>query len=198
MAHSHVMDLLGCNDLGDIIDPAFLSEFNLVSPGQYGMVCRDVGAQVAALEARGAGPFIHAHTPGPNWTEWGERKEVQTELALGYSNGQQIELLGPGEGTNFYLEKIPDDGSIALHHVCVFQHRIFDIEQRLNAAGYPTCLSGHIGVNKLYTTRFKYFDTRDELGIYLEVCEYEMLGRHSPPGEGLIGAIGSLQKRFSR
>jgi hypothetical protein len=134
----------------------------------------------------------------PNWKEYGQPKEAYAEMALGYSNGQQIELLGEGKNINIYKEKIPADGSIALHHVCVFQEDIVELERRLNGAGFPTAGSGHIGISGLYTTCVRYIDTRETLGIYLEMVEYRLLGRHSPPGEKLITALAKLQKRFGK
>ena len=109
-----------------------------------------------------------------------------------------ILFLGPGENTRFYLDKIPADGSIALHHVCVYQTGIAKLEQKLNAAGYPTALSGHTGIPGVFTTRFKYFDTREVLGFYLEITEYKLFGMSAVPGERIISTIARLQNRSAR
>ena len=162
------------------------------------MVCRDVRAEMAGLEGLGAGPFLYSTNKMPNWREWGEPVEAHAELALGYSNGQEIELLGPGQNTHFYTDRIPADGGIALHHICIFQDDILELERRLNDAGFETAGAGHIGVKGLYTTRFRYLDTRDALGFYLELAEYKLLGRHSPPGEKTISFLARLQKRFGK
>jgi hypothetical protein len=197
-SHQQVMQQLGCDELGELVDRNFLQDFGLVMPEQYGMVCQNVKEQIANLEELGAGPFVHATMKMPNWKEYGQPKEAYAEMALGYSNGQQIELLGEGKNINIYKEKIPADGSIALHHVCVFQEDIVELERRLNGAGFPTAGSGHIGISGLYTTCVRYIDTRETLGIYLEMVEYRLLGRHSPPGEKLITALAKLQKRFGK
>lgn len=197
-SHEQVMRQLGCDDLSELVDPKFLQEFGLVMPEQYGMVCQNVEEQIANLEALGAGPFVHATMKMPNWKECGQPKDAYAELALGYSNSQQIELLGEGKNINIYKEKIPADGSIALHHACVFQEGVAELERRLNDAGYPTAGSGHIGISGLYTTCVRYIDTRETLGIYLEMVEYRLLGRHKPPGENLITALAKLQRLFAR
>jgi len=197
-SHQQVMQKLGCDDLSELVDPKFLKEFGLVTPEQYGMVCQNVTDQIANLEALGAGPFLHATLKMPNWKEYGEQKEAYAEMSLGYSNGQQIELLGEGKNIDIYKEKIPADGSIALHHVCVFQKDIVELERRLNAAGYATAGSGYIGLTGLYSTTVRYIDTRETLGIYLEMVEYRLLGRHTPPGERIISAIAKLQRRFAK
>ena len=197
-SHEQVMLQLGCDDLHELVDHKFLQEFGLVMPQQYGMVCQDVQDQIANLEALGAGPFVHAIMKMPNWKEYGQARESYADMALGYSDGQQIELLGEGRSINLYKEKIPSDGSIALHHVCVFQENPAELERRLNNAGYPTAGSGHIGIPGLYTTRVRYIDTRATLGIYLEIVEYKLLGKHLPPGEKIITRLAKLQKRFDK
>lgn len=196
--HQKVLQAMGVADLDTQVDPDFLERLGLNHPGQYGMVCADVKAGIARLETAGAAPFVYANTRGPNWVEYGEARDCRIEMAMGYSGHQQIELLGPGSGTDLYRDKIPGDGSMALHHVCIFQHGIAKLERRLNASGFDTVVSGHTGINKLFTTRFMYFDTRDALGFYLEITEYELLGRHAPPGEGLISGIGKLQQWLRR
>jgi hypothetical protein len=197
-SHEQVMQQLGCDDLNELVDRKFLQEFGLVMPEQYGMVCQNVKEQIANLEALGAGPFVRAFMKMPNWKEYGQPIDAYAELALGYSNSQQIELLGEGKNINIYKEKIPADGSIALHHACVFQKGVVELERRLNDAGFATAGSGYIGISGLYTTCVRYIDTRETLGIYLEMVEYRLLGRHTPPGEKLITALAKLQRRFAK
>ena len=66
------------------------------------------------------------------------KKSVETEMALGYAGGQQIELLGPGRNTTLYSEKIPTDGGITLHHVGIYHHGLERLRQDLPRAGFPT------------------------------------------------------------
>ena len=106
----------GVRDLERLIPHDFRERFRLAEPMQYGMVCREVSDRIAQLEALGAGPFLHVTTGPPGWRERGVARKVRTEMALGYCAAQQIELLGPGENTDFYAEKIPADGGFALHH----------------------------------------------------------------------------------
>lgn len=196
-SHAAVLELMGVDNLDSLVSDAFLKSFAINPPSQYGMVCEDVKAKAAELEALGAGPFLCTNTPLPNWTERGVARECRNDMALGYSNGQQIELLGPATGTSFYKEKIPADGSLALHHVCILQQGIGDIEKRFNDAGFVTLVQGRVGINNIYTTCFKYFDTREALGFYIEITEYEIFGWHCPPGEKLISGLAKLKNRFS-
>ena len=196
--HEKILAALGCNDLSTLIPQRFLDQFGLNAPSQYGMICRDVPTGIQQLESLGTSPFFHLKAKVKGWREAGETKTVGTDAAFGYTQGQQIELLGPGENTNLYTDTMPSDNSIKLHHICVLQFGLDNIEAQLNTAGYATHIAGDVGKKGIYRTRFRYFDTRAELGFWLEVTEYETLGKHSPPSEGLITSVANIQKFFSR
>lgn len=193
MSRRQVIAALGGRSLDKLVPQAFLDEFDLVTPGQYGMVCEDVDAEMRALEALGCTPFVHANMDAPGWTEYGEKKRVKVDMAMGYTNGEQVELLGPGVNTDFYRDAIPADGVLTLHHVCCFQNDIDRLKKVLPGAGYPLCLEGGINIG-LLSTRFAYFDTRDDLGLWLEVTQYRLLGRHRPPTESFITRLAKLQR----
>ncbi len=97
----------GIPDLSSLIPESFRARFQLAEPMQYGMVCRDFPEKIARLEALGAGPFVHGTVGLPGWRERGLARKVRNEVALGYCEGQQVELLGPGTNTNHYAEKTP-------------------------------------------------------------------------------------------
>lgn len=195
MSRSAIIRALGGRALGELLDPVFLRTFGLAQPAQYGMVCGDVGASMETLESLGATPFVHARMEAPGWTEQGERRRVRVDMAMGYSQGEQIELLGQGENTEFYRREIPADGALTLHHVCCMQNDLDRLKRELPAAGYPLYLEGGVGLGVL-STHFAYFDTRDELGLWLEIAQYRLLGRHRPPTEALITGLARLQRRF--
>jgi hypothetical protein len=198
-SHSEIARALGgVADLDTLVPEAFLARFRLARPGQYGMVREDVRAGIRELEALGAGPFLHVVTRPPGWVEHGKRKSVVTEMALGYAGGQQIELLGPGENTTLYSEKIPADGGTALHHVGIYEHGIDRLREELPRAGFPTVVDMGLVLGPFYSVQVSYFDTRDELGFYLEILDFRMFGRSAPLGEGLISSIARLQKPFRR
>lgn len=201
MARKEIIAALGGRDFGGLIPEGFLARFKLSPPAQYGMVCADVGAEKARLESLGTTDFFHAHMEAPGWTEYwqnasGEKKKVKVEMALGYTDDEQIELLGPGENTSFYSDAIPDDGALTLHHVCCNQNNIEELKTLLPQAGYPLYLQGGVNVG-LLSTYFAYFDTRDELGFFLEIAQYRLLGKHRPPTEKFVSRLARLQRRFS-
>ncbi len=51
-----------------------------------------------------------------------------------------------------------------------------EIERVLNAAGFSTAVSGGVRFGSVLGFEFKYFDTRDELGIYLELLDFWYMG----------------------
>lgn len=200
-SHQNVLGQLGCEDLTELIDQDFLEKYGLAVPAQYGMVCKDVRQQAKNLEALGAGPFMCSDSvTGPDWKEWGESEaiDVKMSVAVGYSNGQQIELLGPPQGSEFYKDRIREDGGLTLHHVSTIQDGILEVERSMNAAGFPTIIEQEGGNKYMFHVMVRYFDTREALGIYIEVTQYKLFGFHMPLGERLITAIARLQKLFGR
>jgi hypothetical protein len=186
---------LGGKTLTQLVPADFLTHFELSPPAQYGMVCGDVAAEIDELEALGCTPFVHANMDAPGWTEMGEKKKVKVEMAMGYTDDGQIELLGPGANTDFYRNAIPKSGTLTLHHVCCNQNNLSQLKRRLPKNGYPLYLEGGINIG-LLSTHFAYFDTRDELGVWLEIAQYRLLGRHTPPTEAFITRLAKLQRRL--
>jgi hypothetical protein len=184
----------GVADLASLIPEDFRRRFHLAEPVQYGMVCRDVSERIAQLEALGAGPFLHATTRPPGWKERGVARKVRVELALGYCAGQQIELLGPGENTRLYAERIPADGGFALHHVGIAQLGLEASRLAFQKAGIETAVEMGIRIGPLYSVDVAYYDTRDALGFYVELFEFRSFGRHAPLTEGLISRLARLQR----
>lgn len=195
MPTADIIASLGGRDLAELIDPAFLLEHGLSPPAQYGMVCGDVAGEIRRLEALGATPFVHATMEAPGWTEQGRRKKVRVEMAMGYTGTEQIELLGPGQNTDFYRDAIPEDGALTLHHVCCMQNNLAWLKRRLPRAGHPLYLEGGINIGVI-STHFAYFDTREPLGLWLEIAQYRVLGRHRPPTEAFITRLARLQRRL--
>jgi hypothetical protein len=188
----------GVADLNELVPAAFRSRFQLAEPIQYGMVCRDFPAKIEQLEAKGAGPFVHGTVGIPGWREGGVARKVRNEVALGYCAGQQIELLGPGTNTDLYAEKIPADGGFALHHVGIAQLGLSESRRTFEAAGIEVAVELGMKFGPAFSMEVAYFDTRNELGFYVELLEFRSFGRHVPLGEALISALGGLQSRFRK
>jgi hypothetical protein len=119
-------------------------------------------------------------------------------MSLGYVEHQQVELLGPGEITDLYTQKIPADGSFALHHVGIAQPGMSRIKRALADAGYPPVVEIGMRIGPLYSVDVAYFDTRDELGFYVEILDFMAFGKPAPLGEKLISRIARTQGLFRK
>jgi hypothetical protein len=152
-------------------------ELGLRFPQQYAIAARDVAACVKRAEALGAGPFLHATIPAPNWVERGEPiAGCKLEIALGYAGDRQVEFLGPGHGTEHYSSALRDT-DVAFHHVGIYQNGMRTIASRLEAAGYPEVVRGGVILGKALNFDFRYFDARADLGIYLEIQDFSYFNR---------------------
>jgi hypothetical protein len=188
----------GVPDLTGLIPASFRARFHLAEPMQYGMVCRDLPDKIARLEALGAGSFVHGEVGFPGWREHGVARKVRNEVAVGYCANQQIELFGPGTNTDVYAEKLPADGGFALHHAGIAQLGLAASRRAFAEAGIEAVVEVGLKIGPLYSVEAAYYDTRHELGFYVELVEFRSFGRHVPLGEGLISAIGGLQRRLRR
>lgn len=154
----------------------FFYQLGLRFPQQYGIACRDVAACVQRAEALGAGPFLHTTLAAPNWIENGELlPNCKLEFALGYAGDMQIEFLGPGEGTEHYARAL-HDAEIAFHHVGIYQRGMEELAASIMGAGYAQRVQGGISVGKALSIDFRYFDSRRDHGIYLEVLDFSCFG----------------------
>jgi hypothetical protein len=153
-------------------------QLGLKFPQQYAIAACEVASCVKRAEALGAGPFLHATIPAPNWVERGERIQgCKLEVALGYAGDRQVEFLGPGEGTHHYSRALVDT-DVAFHHVGIYQRGMEEIAPRLEAAGYPEVVRGGIQLGNALSFDFRYFDSREALGgIYLEIQDFRYFGR---------------------
>jgi hypothetical protein len=152
-------------------------KLGLKFPQQYAIAARDVADCVRRAEAVGAGPFLHATIPAPNWFERGELiKDCKLEVALGYAGDRQVEFLGPGQGTRHYSDALVDT-DVAFHHVGIYQRGMDELAANITDAGYPEVVRGGVILGKALSFDFRYFDSRADLGIYLEVQDFRLLDR---------------------
>jgi hypothetical protein len=152
-------------------------KLGLKFPQQYAIACRDVAACVRRAEALGAGPFLHVTIPAPNWVERGELiKDCKLEVALGYAGDRQVEFLGPGRGTQHYARELVDS-DVVFHHVGIYQRGMDELAANITNSGYPEVVRGGVTLGKALSFDFRYFDSRPDLGIYLEVQDFRVLDR---------------------
>jgi len=172
-------------------------QLRLRFPQQYAIAARDVASCVRRAESVGAGPFLHVTIPAPNWVERGQPVEdCKLELALGYAGNRQVEILGPGRGTEHYSRALKDT-DIAFHHVGVYQNGMEEIAPRLEAAGYPEVVRGGVKIGSALCFDFRYFDSRHDYGLYLEIQDFRYFNRELSIAP-FIHLYARLRNRLSR
>jgi hypothetical protein len=194
--HKKVLDAYKLPPFSEIISDNFRDRFELLPARQYGIACSDVQAECTRAESLGAGPFLSANISASSRTEFGRRlgKGARLEFALGYTEDSEIEFLGPGVGSTFYSDALEGSSSV-LHHVGIYQNGIEKIEQRLNDAGYETVVSGGFSLGWLFGAKYLYFDTRSELGCYLEILDFYVFGKVPIPIQALVGTLAKRRVR---
>ena len=191
---SLVLDDLSIPHIEERLPREFFYGLGLKFPQQYGIACRDVAACVRRAEALGAGPFLHTTLAAPNWIEEGElRRNCRLEFALGYAGDTQIEFLGPGKGTDHYARAL-EDTDIAFHHVGIYQTGMERISETLESAGYRTVIRGGVSLRPALTIDFRYFDARQEHGLYLEILDFQCL-TFELSIEPIIRAYSAIKRR---
>lgn len=170
-------------------------QLGLKFPQQYAIAARDVRSCVKRAEAVGAGPFLVATIPAPNWIERGQLiKDCKIELALGYAGDRQVEFLGPGEGTQHYAAAL-EDTDVAFHHVGIYQKGMETIAPTLESRGYPEVVRGGVTIGSALSFDFRYFDSRHDYGLYLEIQDFRALGRELSTAP-VIHAYAQIRRRL--
>lgn len=181
-----------------ILSEDFRNRFGLLQAHQYGIACTNVQAECAEAQAFGSGPFLPAKLKAPNWVQDGEpRRGCKIDFALGYAGEHQIEFLGPGQGTTFYSDALQGQDHV-LHHIGIYQNGSREIEAKLNRAGIRTSVTGGVCIGKLLAFEFKYFDTRDEIGCYLELLDFRVLDSKQIPVDATVKQLARLHSFLFR
>lgn len=164
---------------------------------QAGIVVPDVAKAAAELEAQGLGPFMMAAATLPRWTERGAERRFRGKMGVAYLDGIELELLEPGEGSDFYREHVDPKGRPIIQHVGFLTHRVDEWADRLSKAGCTVRVRGRIGVGPL-SIDFAYMDTISEAGTILEFIGYRFAGIPINPAAGIIRAAAWLQKKTGK
>jgi methylmalonyl-CoA/ethylmalonyl-CoA epimerase len=148
-------------------------------PGQIGMIVADMDA---ALRTWGT-----ADPSRSNWRIWtygpqmiaeqtylGEPSTHSMRLAMNGS-GPQLELIEPLTGPSIYHTWLEEHGP-GMHHLGFYVDNCDLVGEEMNAAGFPSVQTGR-GFGADGTGVYAYFDTRSELGFYLEAIEVPAVRR---------------------
>lgn len=164
---------------------------------QAGIVVPDVMRAAEELEEQGLGPFMIASATLPRWTERGEERTFRGTMGMAYFDGIELELLEPGEGSDFYREHVDPRGRPVIQHIGFLTHAVDKWAGRLSEAGCPVRVRGRIGVGPL-SIHFAYMETIREAGTILEFIGYRFAGIPIHPAVGIIRAVALLEKKTGK
>jgi hypothetical protein len=164
---------------------------------QAGIVVPDVEAAAIDLEARGFGPFMIGAASLPRWTERGTECHFSGKMGMAYHDGIELELLEPGEGSDFYRQKVDPQGRPVIHHLGFLTHKVDEWSAKISEMGCPVWVRGKIGIGPL-SINFAYMDTASEAGTIIEFIGYRLAGIPVNPIAGFIKAAGRLQKKIGK
>jgi hypothetical protein len=164
---------------------------------QAGIVVPDVEAAAVNLESKGFGPFMIAAASLPRWTERGAESHFRGKMGMAYHDGIELELLEPGEGSDFYRQKVDPQGRPVIQHIGFLTHKVDEWADKISKMGCPVWVRGKIVIGPL-SINFAYMDTTREAGTIIEFIGYRFAGIPVNPIAGLIKAAGRLQKKIGK
>lgn len=195
-----LQDLLTAQDLGqaagDLIGE-LRTQHDLPPVYQLGLVAPDVEAAAHQLESQGFGPFFIAHGSPVLWLERGQARQIRGKLGLAYHQGLELELLEPGEGTDFYRQSLDPAGRVVVQHLGFLVPDVDAEVDRLVATGLPLWVRGRLSIGPVKVD-FAYLDTLEQAGLIVELIRWHALGQTFKPPAPLLGALGRLEKRSGK
>lgn len=164
---------------------------------QAGIVVLDVEAAAASLEVQGFGPFMIAAATLPRWTERDAEGRFRGKMGVAYHDGVELELLEPGEGSDFYRRYVDPEGRPVIQHIGFLTHAVDEWAERLSKMGCPAWVRGRIGVGPL-SVDFAYMDSIHETGTILEFIGYRFAGIPARPAASIIRTVAWLQMKTGK
>ena len=189
-------NLLSAEDFSAAVDGLareFRNRHELPAVHQLGLVVSDVKEAAHTLEGRGIGPFFIVHGSAAWWRERGQDGNVRGNLGLAYYQGFELELLEPGEGSDFYRQSLDTEGRVVVQHLGMLVRDVDEWMEKLEAAGTPTWVRGRVKMGPV-RAEFAYMDALDEVGFIIELIAWRTLGWITTPPTGAVKVLGRLQK----
>lgn len=189
-------DLLAIKNFKESVNnlaAGFRKEHNLPQIHQLGLVVSDVEAAAEELEEMGIGPFFISSGSLGRWDEHGTPRNFRGKVGLAKYQGVDLELLEPGEGSDFYKQSLDPEGRIVVQHLGFLVKDVDKEMEKLNAAGYPTWVRGKIQTWPI-AVEFAYMDTLSETQTIFEMISFHMLGIRFKPFGFAYHFLGRLEK----
>jgi len=189
-------DLLSAEDFGTAVEDLareFRDSHGLPTVHQLGLVVSDVEKAARSLQDRGIGPFFIAGGSPVSWRERGEKRSVRGKIGLTYHQGFELELLEPGDGSDFYRQSMGPEGKIVVQHLGFLVRDVDKWAEKLSASGTRVWVRGTIKAGPS-RTEFAYMDTLDATGLIIEFISWGMFGYRFKSPAGILKVVWKLWK----
>ncbi|OHD65714.1 MAG: hypothetical protein A2176_13855 [Spirochaetes bacterium RBG_13_51_14] len=164
---------------------------------QLGVVVDNVETAAEKLERKGMKPFLLLGGSAERWSERGVDGHMRSRLGFGYHRGIEIELLEPGEGTDFYRRSLDQRGRPLIQHLGFLVKDVDAWANKLVNAGYPVYVRGKLGMGPL-SIDFAYMDTERDDGLILEFISHRFLGIWFKPPIWFQQLLGLIEKKTGK
>ncbi|MFZ5563630.1 MAG: VOC family protein [Thermodesulfobacteriota bacterium] len=171
----------------------FRKAHGLPGVDQLGLVVPDVEKAARRLETLGIGPFLITSGSLARWDERGEPGKFRGKLGLARHHGVDLELLEPGEGSDFYRRSLDPGGGIVVQHLGFFVKNVDEKMAELNRAGHSTWVRGRINA---WPCRFEfaYMDTEKTAETIIELLNFSLMGIRFKPFGSAYHFLGKLEQ----
>jgi hypothetical protein len=189
-------DLMSQPDFSKALDnliPDFRDKFSLPAIHQLGLVVADVEKAALKLEERGVDPFFIAKGSPAFWLEEEENRSFRGKLGFSHCHGVELELVEPGEGSDFYHRSLDPDGRIVVQHLGFFVDDVDVWVEKLTMASFAEWIRGAIKLGPA-NIQFAYMDTEITAGIVIEFISRRCFGLRWWP----LGVIFKVAARFQK
>ena len=171
----------------------FRRKYGLPPIHQLGLVVPDVEKAAAVLENRGIGPFFIATGSPILWRERDSDRGFKGKLGIAYHRGIELELLEPGEGSNFYRRSLDAEGRVVVQHLGFMVDDVDMWAKKLVDAGCLVYVRGKLRSFPM-SADFAYMDTERETGIVLELITWRLFGIRMNMPPAIFHGIGRIEK----
>jgi hypothetical protein len=177
----------------DNLIPDFNKKFLLPEIHQLGLVVADVEKSALKLEERGVAPFFIATGSPAFWIEKHENRSFNGKLGFSHYHGVELELLEPGEGSDFYQRSLDPDGRIVVQHLGYLVDDVDSWAEKLTMESFDVWIRGAIKLGPA-NTQFAYMDTESKAGVVIEFISRRCFGLKWWPLDVIFKVIARFQK----
>ncbi|NIS72524.1 MAG: hypothetical protein GTO12_27390 [Proteobacteria bacterium] len=171
-------DLLNAGDFRGAVNGLareFTDQHKFPGIHQLGLVVSNAEEVADTLETQGIGPFFIASGSPVFWRERGRELSFSGKMGLAYHKGVELELLEPGEGSDFYRQSLDPEGRTVVQHLGLLVKDVDDSAQRPVKEGLAVWIRGRLQLGPAKVD-FAYIDTLKELDLIPEFISWRIFG----------------------